>query len=715
MVPPAEANVKVPTWLNDPRYYHNRGTSTFAGESNTYGDFPSGAYSSLDDLWTEHPKVVKGMTDIYRTWVREVGIDGFRIDTVKHVNTEFWQQFSPALTDYAARQGNRDFFMFGEIYDANPAFVSQYTTEGKLQAAVDFGFQADATGFAKGGAAADLADFFASDDWYTDTDSNAYQLPTFLGNHDMGRIGSFLRDNAAGWSEAELLQRDRFAHALMYLTRGQPIVYYGDEQGFSAPKGVPDGPGDQRAREDMFPSRVPLYNGYDLIGSDDTTAQSNFRQNRPLYRTIAALAALRERHPALADGAQVPRFAADDAGVFAFSRVDARRQREYVVALNNATTPQSATFDTFTPGTTFEQVWPAPHRRGQGSLRSGRDGELAVSVPGLDARVWRATRPVRGDRAAPAPVFTEPAEGGIVGGRAEVGVDVPGDDFTQVTLAWRPVGTSRWTVLGTDDNAPFRVFHDVRGLPDGTLVEYRAVAEDSEGRLGVAQTSGVVGEPPVEEPPPTEAPDSVSVPGSFNSEVGCAADWLPDCAEVDLAYDADDEVWSATLSGDRAIPAGGYAYKAALNDSWDENYGAGAVRDGPNIELTAPGGPVTFYYSHATHWVTSSVETPHLFTAPGSYQSELGCPGDWQPDCLRSWLQDPDGDGVWTFRTERVPPGSYETKVAQDQSFDVNWGAGGVPNGANIPFTVADGEGVAFEFDEATKVLTVATYPIPSG
>jgi glycosidase len=159
IVPEAERETKIPAWLNDPTLYHNRGTSTFAGESNTYGDFPSGPYSALDDLWTEHPKVVDGMTDIYQTWVREVGIDGFRIDTVKHVNMEFWQQFSPALTDYAATQGNDDFFMFGEVYDASSEFVSQYTTEGRLQAAVDFGFQANATGFAKGAATDGLRNF----------------------------------------------------------------------------------------------------------------------------------------------------------------------------------------------------------------------------------------------------------------------------------------------------------------------------------------------------------------------------------------------------------------------------------------------------------------------------------------------------------------------------------------------------------------------------
>ncbi|NEE49483.1 DUF3372 domain-containing protein, partial [Streptomyces sp. SID8455] len=68
---------KVPSWLNDPTMYHNRGDSTWAGESNEYGDF-----SGLDDLWTERPEVVEGMEKIYEKWVRDFDIDGFRIDTV---------------------------------------------------------------------------------------------------------------------------------------------------------------------------------------------------------------------------------------------------------------------------------------------------------------------------------------------------------------------------------------------------------------------------------------------------------------------------------------------------------------------------------------------------------------------------------------------------------------------------------------------------------
>ena len=273
---PADATVKVPAWLNDPTMYHNRGTSTFSGENSEYGDFPSGNRSALDDLWTERPEVVQGMIDIYKTWVEDAGVDGFRIDTVKHVNMDFWKQFGPALQGYAASVGNEDFFMFGEVFDADPRFMSRYTTEGRLQATVDFGFQGSGVNFAKGKPTTELRDFYALDDYFTDADSNVYSLPTFLGNHDMGRVGSFLRQGTT-WDDAELLTRDELAHSLMYLTRGQPVVYYGDEQGFSAPPDVPGGIGDQRAREDMFPSQVALHNDtYDLIGTDATTADANF-------------------------------------------------------------------------------------------------------------------------------------------------------------------------------------------------------------------------------------------------------------------------------------------------------------------------------------------------------------------------------------------------------------------------------------------------------
>ncbi|MEO5852998.1 MAG: pullulanase-type alpha-1,6-glucosidase [Nocardioides sp.] len=689
----ADRTVKVPAWLNDPTNYHNRGsTDDYAGEDGLYGDF-----AGLDDLFTEKPEVVDGMTDIYNTWV-DFGIDGFRIDTVKHVNTEFWQRFAPAIRDHAAAIGNDDFFAFGEVYDGNPAYLSTFTTKGRLDATLDFGFQGAGLDFAKGLATRRLRSFYAADDLYTDTDSNAYSLPTFLGNNDMGRIGGFLDDTFSG---DELLRRDELAHSLMYLTRGQPVVYYGDEQGFTG-----DG-GDKDARQDMFASKVASYNDDDLIGTDSTTTRDSYRRGHPLYRTIASLAYLRERYPALADGAQLHRYASNGAGVYAFSRIGADENREYVVAVNNATSARTVSFETLVQHGRFRQVWPSD----RASLRADDEARVTLTVPPLSAVVYRAADRVPRRTDAPAVRFDKLSAGGVVGPvgeRAEVAAVVPEGGFNQVSFSWRPVGGGAWTPLGTDDNAPYRVFHDLADLPRHTMLEYRAVLRDSSGNLSATSTWVTVGDPATDEPGgpggPVTQPAAVSMPGSHNSEIGCPGDWQPDCDQAQMTLDANGLVWSRQVS----LPAGDYEYKAAIDKSWAENYGRGAALNGPNIPLVLDSArDVTFYYDHASHWATTDAEGP-IVTAPGSFQSELGCSADWQPDCMRSWLKDPDGDGTYTLLAS-LPAGSYETKVSHGLSWQENYGAGGAPGGSNIGFDVPGSVDVLFSYDLASHVLTVST------
>lgn len=202
----------------------------------------------------------------------------------------------------------------------------------------------------------------------------------------------------------------------------------------------------------------------------------------------------------------------------------------------------------------------------------------------------------------------------------------------------------------------------------------------------------------------TPAPSSVTLAGNLQSELGCAGDWDPACAATHLAYDASDDAWQASFS----LPAGSYEYKAALNDGWDENYGANGVANGGNIGLNlGSSATIKAYYSHATHWITDN-RSSVIVTAPGSWQSEIGCPGDWQPDCLRAWLQDPDGDGTYTLTTTALPAGAYETKAAINEAWDENYGAEGVPNGPNIAFNVAfTGQAVTFRYDAATHVLAI--------
>ena len=81
------------------------------------------------------------MIDIYTKLISEFKPDGFRIDTVRHVQLPFWQAFSPAIMAHAKAEGIENFHVFGEVYDPNPEALSSFTTEGKLPAVLDFGFQ----------------------------------------------------------------------------------------------------------------------------------------------------------------------------------------------------------------------------------------------------------------------------------------------------------------------------------------------------------------------------------------------------------------------------------------------------------------------------------------------------------------------------------------------------------------------------------------------
>lgn len=200
-------------------------------------------------------------------------------------------------------------------------------------------------------------------------------------------------------------------------------------------------------------------------------------------------------------------------------------------------------------------------------------------------------------------------------------------------------------------------------------------------------------------------PISVTIAGSLQSELGCPADWDPPCAATHLVYDAGDDVWQGVFNN---IPVGSWEYKAALDNNWTVNYGANAQLNGSNIPFSL-GAPtnVKFYYDDKSHWVTDNVNS-RIVVAAGDFQSELGCSGDWDPACLRSWLQDPDGDGIYQFLTSALPAGDYQAKAAINESWDENYGQGGISGGANIPFTVpSDFALMRFAFDSATNILTI--------
>ncbi|WP_406860552.1 pullulanase-type alpha-1,6-glucosidase [Streptomyces sp. HUAS MG47] len=475
---PTTTGGKVPSWLNDPALYHNRGDSTWAGESAEYGDFVG-----LDDLWTERPEVVEGMKRIYQTWVRDFDIDGFRIDTVKHVDLDFWTQWATALDAYAKTQGREDFFMFGEVYSADPAVTAPYVTRGRLDATLDFPFQDAARAFASQGAGAEkLAKVFAEDHRYTTDKANAYEQVTFLGNHDMGRIGAFLKQDNPDASDAELLDRARLANELMFLSRGNPVVYYGDEQGFTGPGG------DKDARQTLFASETPDYLDDDLIGTDRTHAVDAYDTKHPIYTSIARLSRLTKAHPALRDGVQQERYA--EGSVYAYSRTDLKARTEYVVATNSATTARTVSIPV--DSADFRVLY-----GGSGAARA-EDGRVSVTVPALSSLVLRADRPLPAPTAAPSVRLTASPDG-------QVSADVSGGGLNRVLFAAQQ-GTGPWKVLGSADHAPYKVSHHITA-PAGTPVRYKAVVVDSAGR-----TASALAATTAPAPPPAEKPVAVQRP-----------------------------------------------------------------------------------------------------------------------------------------------------------------------------------------------------------
>jgi len=375
-VPASEANVKNPAWLNDPRFYHNRGDSTFTGESARYGDF-----AGLDDLMTENPQVVAGFISIFGSWIDRFGVDGFRIDTARHVNPEFWQAFVPAMQVRAAARGIPNFHIFGEVYSEaiDPGYTAQYTRRDKLPAVLDFSFQAAARAMLTGKSGTDaFARLIDGDVLYEGGETAAQRLPTFLGNHDMGRMGHMLDLAWPDASEAERVQRLALAHVLLLGARGVPTIYYGDEQGFTGHGG------DQDAREDMFASQVASYNDNRLIGTPTTTATAHFGQDNPIYRTIAQLARIRREHPQLRHGRTIVRYATDKPGLLAFTRGD-DDGHEILVALNTSNDAITADVEVGAQSSRFTAL------AGVCPAKVAAPGSLSLSLPPLGYAICAAS------------------------------------------------------------------------------------------------------------------------------------------------------------------------------------------------------------------------------------------------------------------------------------------------------------------------------------
>lgn len=480
-IPEGKETAKNPEWLNDPSFYHNRGDSPFdGGEAQLHGDF-----YGLDDLATQNPVVIDGMIDIFEFWISEFQIDGFRLDTVKDVHIEFWQEFAPAMREHAASEGIDDFFIFGEVFDSRQSLLSAYTREGELDSVLDFDLNLAMTEvIANGGSPQRLSKVFAADDFFIQADSDATTLMTFASNHDIGRFGYHLRDPDPDVRLAKL----ELAHSLMYFGRGIPIIYYGDEQGFTG------GIGDKANREDMMPGMVESHWGRDLIGTDATVADDNFDPTHPMYLTLREYKDVLDAHPTLRRGKQHVRHADDSAGIFAFSRVYELDPRDYIVVLNTDSVEHSVTLDA--AADSYTSVYPLA-----GDSVAVVGGQVTITVPAYSTVI------VEGDTFIQGPSLDSLTLGVSSGqkfkGRFELPVNLTWMEETPLPMTqvkfYMSVEGGPFEHIGTDYNMPFSMYPGTSDMIDGTQFTVRAVAEDQWGnelqsedvQLEVGEDSGM--------------------------------------------------------------------------------------------------------------------------------------------------------------------------------------------------------------------------------
>ena len=458
----ADRTAKKPAWLNDPTRYHDRGDIDFS--SCNQACLEQGDFYGLDDLFTERSDVVRGLVDVYAGWIERYRIDGIRIDTARHVNAAFFRQWLPGIRAAARRAGVKDFTAFGEVFDSDTLALYPFVRDRGLPSLLDFPLQDQLVGYASGERGSKgIASVLSDDDYFRLGDGVAYTPPTFLGNHDMGRVALLLRQRSG--DDATLLRRDLLAHSLLYLLRGAPVVYYGDEVGM-----IGSG-GDKLAREDMFPTRVAAWRTEPRVGSGPIGAASSLDvRGHPVETLLERLATLRDAHPALAVGPTAVRLASG--ALLVVSRFDLATRHEYVAAFNAGTRPTSATVQTATPSSAWAALLgDAP------PATSTAAGKLTLSVPPLAAVLLRAEAALPSRPPVRPTLVVRPDDlTNLVQARATVATLEP----VSVAVAVKR-GSGRWTRLAVDDSAPCRGYLEPARFGRGERVGVVALARWPDG------------------------------------------------------------------------------------------------------------------------------------------------------------------------------------------------------------------------------------------
>jgi glycosidase len=333
------ANHVAPTheWVNDPTkkdwFHENKGIMNWENQQ----ELENGWIYGLPDLAQENPEVENYLLDAAEWWITETDIDGYRLDTVKHVPVSFWEKFSQRVKDT-----KKDFYLIGEVWANDPNYIAKYDKAG-IDGFVDYPLHEHLrTAFAKPDQTLDW--LFTNFKRNTVIYEDPYLMGNFLDNHDTIRFTQDIVQN-----RQNPLTRWKLALTYLYTTPGIPIVYYGSE--------------------------IALNGGKD----PDNRRQMSFRTDEELIEAITKIGELRQQLPSLTRGTMEVLY--EDKGLAVFKRV--YQNEVAIVAINNTSKTQNVTL-------TSKDLEPNKELRGllANDLVRGKDDKYEIIIDREMAEIY---------------------------------------------------------------------------------------------------------------------------------------------------------------------------------------------------------------------------------------------------------------------------------------------------------------------------------------
>jgi glycosidase len=301
--------------------------------------------SGLPDFKTEQPEVARFLLDQQLAWAKRYQLDGFRLDTLKHVGHDFWKEHRRRTRE----EVSQDFFLLGELWGGEAESLNTWFEADEMDAGFDFSFQGSTVGFVAGRGRTVAYDRYLRSRYKV---RKGYHLAHFLSSHDVtGGLHQLEGDVA----------RFRLAAVLQLTTLGIPVLYYGEEVGR---------PGGE----------WPANRGDMPWGELKVAPGAGLPRNEELRRTYQRLISLRRAHPALSRGTHQALYTEGD--LYVFLRHDPEVNDTVVVAVNRGESEASVSLPwpaAWSSGTQVEDLL------GGGSVPAGATLELKVGA--LSARI----------------------------------------------------------------------------------------------------------------------------------------------------------------------------------------------------------------------------------------------------------------------------------------------------------------------------------------